>query len=779
MVHSIGRSALLSLLASFPLFLLPSCAGSHIQSTHDLQPGLPGEARLQNIRQITFGGTNAEAYWSFDGKSLAFQHKGLGDQQPKCDQIYRMDSNGESVRMVSDGQGRTTCSYFFPDDSRILFSSTAEPELGKPTACPKEPDMSQGYVWPIYPQYQIYAVKPDGSDPLPLEPGAPRAYNAETTVCKDGSVVFTSDRSGDLELYTGKLDSRFGTISDIRQITHLLGYDGGAFFSADCKQLVWRASRPRAGKEATEYKALLEKHLVRPTELEIWTSDADGSHARQVTRLEAASFAPFFTPDGKKIIFASNPRDPHGRHFDLYLINTNGTGLERVTYSNTFESFPMFSPDGKRIAFSSNRNASQPHETNVFVADWIGAENAAPARPDPLSAQADPADRFYEIVRTLSAPEMEGRGIRTQGLLKAQDFIEGQMRAIGLKTHRQKVEKPEGLGDNVLGELGKGCARGLAPVVIGAHLDHLGVTPEGLHPGADDNASGVAAILETARILATDRAAAKRCFIFAAFTGEETGIIGSSRYAESLVKSGKRPKAMLNLDVVGRLENNQVTVFGSDSAPEWKTLLSDECPKLRLSCTGGGDGLGPSDQMAFYLKKIPVLHFFTGAHPDYHRPTDTADKINATGGVQVAELVAQVAIRTASASQTLTYRKSHGRSALAPTGSGDGRASGGAYLGTIPNYSEISSSTKNDNGVPLAGARPGSPADLAGIREKDTLLAIRALNDPNPSIVYAVHNLQDFMAALGNLHPGQKVVLEILREGKKTDLPATIGVRGK
>ncbi|HET9595375.1 MAG TPA: hypothetical protein VFP65_07330 [Anaeromyxobacteraceae bacterium] len=317
---------------------------------------LPEERHLRNVRQLTFGGENAEAYFSFDGKQLILQSTRNGGE---CDQEYVMGADGSAPRLVSTGQGRVTCGYFFPDGSRILYSSTHALAPG----CPPKPDMSQGYVWALY-DYQIYTARPDGSDVRPLAPG-PR-YNAEATISRDGWIVFTSTRDGDLDLYKMRLDG-----SGLVRLTSTLGYDGGAFFSADGKRIVYRASRPKDGAEADTYRELLARKLVRPTQLEIWVMNADGSGQRQVTRLGAASFAPFFHPDGRRIIFASNVGDPKGRNFDLWLVNDDGSGLERVTWNETFDGFPMFSPDGKKLVFASNRNGSRPGETNVFIADWV------------------------------------------------------------------------------------------------------------------------------------------------------------------------------------------------------------------------------------------------------------------------------------------------------------------------------------------------------------------------------------------------------------------------
>jgi TolB protein len=320
-------------------------------------PTLPGEKHLRNVRQLTFGGENAEAYFSFDGIQLVFQS--TRDGAP-CDQEFVMRADGSGVRRVSTGEGVVTCGYFFPDGSRIVYASTHE-SLGP--GCPPKPDRSQGYVWPLY-EYQLYTARPDGTDLKGVAP-APGSYNAEATISKDGWIVFTSTRDGDLDLYKMRLDG-----SGLTRLTSTPGYDGGAFFSADGKRIVWRASRPAAGSELDDYRALLARKLVRPGRLELWVMNADGTDARQVTSLGAASFAPFFHPDGRRIVFASNVRDPRGPNFDLYIVNDDGTGLERLTTYDGFDGFPMFSPDGRKLVFASNRNGKRLGETNVFIADW-------------------------------------------------------------------------------------------------------------------------------------------------------------------------------------------------------------------------------------------------------------------------------------------------------------------------------------------------------------------------------------------------------------------------
>ena len=318
----------------------------------------PDEKHLRNIRQLTFGGTNAEAYFSSDGKKIIFQ----STRPPyHCDQIFTMNLDGSDQRLVSTGAGRTTCAYFFSGDRRILYASTHS--HGKD--CPPSPDKSKGYVWGVFNSYDIFSAKADGSHLRVLT--ASDGYDAEGTVSPTGDkIVFTSSRDGDLDLYTMNLDG-----SDIRRISTQLGYDGGAFFSWDGKRIVYRGYHPKDSAEIREYKDLLSEQLVKPGKMEIFVCDADGSNRKELTHTGTANFAPFIHPDDKRIIFSSNMKDPRGRNFELYVMNDDGSNLEEVTFGGYFNSFPMFTRDGKTIMFVSDRNARDPYEFNVFLADWV------------------------------------------------------------------------------------------------------------------------------------------------------------------------------------------------------------------------------------------------------------------------------------------------------------------------------------------------------------------------------------------------------------------------
>ncbi|HEX5136635.1 MAG TPA: hypothetical protein VFY93_06665 [Planctomycetota bacterium] len=350
------------------LLLLALVACEEPKSPAVAREPFPGERHLANLRQLTFGGENAEAYWSFGEDRIIFQ----STRPPfTADQIFTMRPDGSDVKLVSTGKGRTTCSYFLPGDARILYASTH----AAGDAPPAPPDRSHGYVWALYQSYDIYVADADGENPRKLtdSPG----YDAEATVSPKGDrIIFTSVRDGDIELYSMKLDG-----SDVKRLTNRPGYDGGAYFSWDGRRIVWRGPGADEDVAKSDYGMLLKQGLVKPTRLEIWVADADGSNARQVTKNGKANFAPFWHPDGRRVIFASNQNDPKGMNFDLFLVDVETGEQEQVTFfertregahrSDDFDGFPMFTHDGKRLVFCSNRWNDKPNETNVFVADWV------------------------------------------------------------------------------------------------------------------------------------------------------------------------------------------------------------------------------------------------------------------------------------------------------------------------------------------------------------------------------------------------------------------------
>lgn len=324
------------------------------------------EKHLKNLKQLTFGGDNAEAYFSPNGKFASFQSNNT-KWDLKCDQIFNLDIDKAALdtsykpAMISTGKGRTTCSYYMPNGKDILYAST---HLGA-DECPPAPETKGKYLWAVYKDFDIFIA--DGKGKIKKQLTNSPGYDAEATISPKGDkIVFTSDRSGDLELWTMDIDGK-----NQKQITFGLGYDGGAFFSPDGKRLVFRASRPTTEAEIKEYKDYLAQHLVAPTTMELYTCNVDGSDLKQVTHLGKANWAPFFHPSGKKIIFSSNHHGTKGYDFQLFMINDDGTGLERITNESMFNAFPMFSPDGKKLIFSSNRNNHGTRDTNLFIADWV------------------------------------------------------------------------------------------------------------------------------------------------------------------------------------------------------------------------------------------------------------------------------------------------------------------------------------------------------------------------------------------------------------------------
>jgi Iap family predicted aminopeptidase len=900
-------------------------------------PARPDEKHLLDLRQLTFEGENAEAYFSFDGRSLTLQSRLPGQD---CDRIYRLPVfDGAPQRIpVSSGEGATTCSYFLPGDREMIFAST---QLGG-AACPPKPDRSKGYVWALYDDYDIFKTSVAGGPLTRLTDT--KGYDAEGTVCaKDGSILFTSVRDGDLELYRMDQNGK-----NVMRLTHTPGYDGGGFFNRDCTRIVWRAARPKPGPELDDYRALLAQHLVRPTKLEIYVANADGSDATQLTYLDAASFAPFFYPSSKRVLFASNYGDPNGREFDLWAVDDSGARLERITSAPGFDGFPMFSPDGSLLAFSSNRNTpAGSHDTHVFLAHW--ADGTVERTLETA------ADRTLADVRFLADPAREGRGLGSPGLTAAGEYIAERFKTLGVEAagdqgYRQpfvvptalergnatslafggkpvdpqsfaplgystprlhatgelvfagygivdkerrrddfaglavkgkivlvrrfvpeapEFEKtedkrrfgdlrykawlakergakalivvddperplnasadwkapdeaalpsltPEGYGDagigvvmlrrevghalieqlarkeridvalelelksvtaeafNVVGRIRAGVPanrRKPGALVIGAHYDHLGyggrysLAPgsSAPHVGADDNASGVAGLLEIARLLAAQREKLERDVIVVAFSGEESGLLGSSHFVHTS-DAGKNPAlpkhgafAMLNLDMVGRLRENRVQVLGGETATEWEELVPQACTTASIECALATDGgYGPSDQMSFFVGGVPVLHFFTGAHADYHKPSDTPDKINAAGLGQIALAVSELAKTLGTQVKPLHVKP--GVKTAPPRGD---LRSFNASLGTIPDYAGPG---PGKSGVLLGGVRPGGAAEKAGLRRGDLMVRLGA---------HEISSIEDFMYVLNASKPGETTKVVVIRDGRRLELDVT------
>lgn len=365
MKRTLLASPVLALVVAFLSFSHPSTKGVSPASADTLH--YPEEKNFRNIQQLTFGGDNAEAYWSYDGKHIVFQRTSVKDGVP-CDQIFvgKLPENpGEqfTYNLVSTGKGRTTCAFFTKDNKHIVYGST---HLGS-NDCPPVPDRTKygnRYIWPIYASYDIFMADLNGNikKQLTRTPG----YDAEATLSPDGKkMLFTSTRDGDLDLYCMDMKTE-----KVKRITTQLGYDGGAWFSNDGKKIIWRASRPKTEAEIKEYKDLLAEGLVAPTQMEVWIADADGKNAKQITQLGQANWAPNFMPDGR-VIFCSNYEYKRGFPFNMYTMNADGSNIVKISRDRGFDAFPMFSPDGKKIIFCSNRNNGGTRDTNIFVADWV------------------------------------------------------------------------------------------------------------------------------------------------------------------------------------------------------------------------------------------------------------------------------------------------------------------------------------------------------------------------------------------------------------------------
>lgn len=894
-----------------------------------------GEVHFRHVQQLTFSGENAEAYFSGDNTELIFQ----STRGPyKCDQMFRMDIDGKNVRRVSTGKGRTTCGFIFPNSPKIIYSSTHK-TLKK---CPEKPDYSKGYVWKLQPELDIYIAGPNGEKPTALAPSP--GYDAEAVVSPQGDkILFTSTRDGDVDIYVMDADG-----TNVKRLTTEVGYDGGAFFSLDGKKIVYRAHHPKSPEGIKTFKSLLAENLVRPSIMELFVMDADGKNKRQITNNGAANFAPYFHPDGKRIVFSSNMDDPKGRNFDLYMINTDGTNLKRLTFNPSFDAFPMFSYDGQKLVFASNRNNDKPNETNLFIADWNDRPNTSVA--DQLKGQSEIDARTWQSrAARLSDPAFKGRGLHTPELEKAAKFIANQFAVAGLKPaygnsylqafdvplskkvdaatisvdgqtiadtqarpsansssgeavgqaifvgygidsgehkHNDFAKTAAALKDNVaiifthtpnantftrhadlslkgilakqygakaivyvtppsqatikdellplthdLGDIGiptihmthagakvafpkadwpaleKQAAKPIGKVqalakrvklnikvsqqtgkahnvvgrlpankdgkptpyalIIGAHYDHLGMGGHGslrpntkaIHPGADDNASGVASIVELAEALTAVKR--KHDVYVVAFSAEESGLLGSTHFVNNAPIKTEKMVAMLNFDMVGRLDK-ALYLGGVGSAKQFRDMVRKAQHAVALNVQLNDSGYGPSDHLAFYLKRVPVLNFHTGLHGDYHTPNDTADKLNAKGAVSITKFAFELSWRLLNSpklpqyvSPTKAMANHHGHHATRK------KRGYGPYFGSIPSFAQA-----KVQGALIAGVTKNSPAEKAGLQKGDVIVQFGK---------YPVTSLREFAVAIRRHKPGQTIDVVVVRNGKKQTLKATLG----
>lgn len=727
-----------------------------------------GEPRIDHLSRLTRTGQSTQVRFSSDGARLVVTHQGPWDGESAmnanvssgCPRVYSMKPDGTDARLIAPSaflrpamEARPSAAmdgFFLAEGDRIGFSSAHEGSLAPGEECAPT----------ARPAYRLYATRGDGTDLLPLEAGAPGGFNGEADACGD-RIVFASDRGNDgdgkPDLYAGRID-RLGTLADVRRIVNAPGLDGGPSFSSDCQRIVWHAERGRAGRE-------------------IWIADADGNHARQLTRIGAVSSWPVFAPGGKQVVFSSEASRPPGASSassgtsGLWIIGDDGTRLERITAQGSsrppgpWDARPAFSPDGKTLAFVSKRGAEDaqgPGRTGIVLADWVDPTKETP--PAPFGVEDENAgDRFMATQAKLAGSRESGAG----------SFLVERFQALGLRPFtelegiagfRQKVEvlAPGADGSkrivaehNVVGAWGDGCKRYPA-VVIGSGME---------------DASGGAVLLEVAsrvsRAMGSKPHVARSCFVFAAFTGREAGLAGSTRLVRALKDKGIRARAMMSLSQLGQLENNRLVVSASETAKAWRGLLDAASAGTGLAFdTGmGAAGYSLGDAASFYAEGIPVLGLTGG----------TSGRPNATGAVHAAEAIAELALRVAAEKRALGYVAGIGAVAKAPPSSassaslGASGLTGRAYLGAIPDYG----AAVPGGGVRFAGVRSRSPAEKAGVHSGDVL---QAIEKPAGS-VQPISSLEDFMALLGQLKPGEDVFLHIQRLGETMRMSLRVGRR--
>ena len=827
------------------------------------------EGHLTEMRQLTFGGENGASHWAWASDQVALQGRA---NDRTCAHVSRVTLSDPPGKFPL-GQGEWPS--FLPGDRDVVYASSP--------SCAKQAKRAEGLV--LDPTLDLFRAKADGSSPTRLT--AVPGYDAEPSVCgKTGAIVFTSMREGDLDLY--RMDADGG---HVERLTATTGYDGGAVFDADCSHIAWHAWHPK-GAALDDYKKQLAENLIRPTNLELWIANADGTDARQVTYLDARSSTPsWYPPPQARLLFASTFGGESARDVDLWAIDLDGTNLERVSTAPGPDDSPAFSPDGKLVAFTSARATPLGlTDTNVFVARWAGAWRHVEERP---------ADHLMGDSAWLADRAREGRAVGTKGLEDSGAYLERSFQAFGLAAagdpgFRQTFDVPtqvsgqatlevagvpvaptdvralgmsasmavegplvfigadsdyarvdvkgkvvvvrsggsprhaawlardrgavgfiavtEGTlpepapdtGESIPAVIASSRAmsgflslvlRGVHPLarlavtlapemakafnvvarwkatapdaqklpgvlVVGAHYDSIGEQS----PGADDNASGTAALLQVARSLGEKKPALRRDVILVGFSGEEQGAAGAVAFVRKPPGglAAKDIAAMIDLDMVGRLRDDTLQVFGADTAAEWTELLSGACNAAGVDCipaTGGG--LGGADRLPFFEAGIPAIHFFTGVHGDRHKPADTPDKLNATGMAQVARIAEHLARDVTVLGGRLEFLKN-----AAPPGEGDTRGFG-ASLGTIPDPAPPPNGQK---GMLLAGVRPGGPADAAGLRKGDVLVRLGG---------HVVGGMDDVKFVMTDAKPGTRMKAVVIRDGKELAVDVTLDTPNK
>ena len=771
-----------------------------LMAQEDASAGEREAALISGLRQLTFEGRRAgEGYYSRDGRSMVFQ----SEREPGNPfyQIYLLDLETGDIERVSPGHGKTTCAWIHSDNDRVVYASTHTDERARDKQ-QEELDLrasgtERRYAWDYDETFELFAWsrRSRSNTRLTFAPG----YDAEGSYSPDGEwVCFASNRAAYLEPLSDEDAKRFEVDkslfmdlylmrsdgSDVRRLTFARGYDGGPFFSHDGARICWRR--------------FSENGLTA----EIWTMNVDGSDKRQLTQIGAMSWAPFFHPSGEYLIFTTNR---HGfGNFELYLVDARGEREPvRVSFTDGFDGLPTFTPDGRGISWTSTRTGDG--SSQIFVGQWDHAAARAllersPSRgrgQEPRVETTVAAVRVEDLRRhaeTLCTEEMNGRLTGSPGERNATGYVAGCFKSYGLEPGGDdgtwfQLFRARLLGDNrklinaegrnVIGVL-RGPSDGAEPpLVIGAHIDHLGErggsysladkdSKAKLHPGADDNASGVAGLLEVAESLAAavrdGKLTLSRDVVFAAWSGEEAGLFGSKHYVKELMASlgveslrGK-VSAYLNMDMIGRLRESLI-LSGIGSSSVWRGVIERRNAPVGLSLSLVEDVRLPTDTSAFYPHGVPILNAFTGAHTDYHRPSDTIDKLNFEGMEKTARLMALIARGLAQSADEPDYVEVKQEQASADRQ----RTGGRPYLGTIPDYAG------EGEGVLLDGAAEGGPAWKAGVRGGDRIVELGGEK---------VGDIYDYTDVLETLKPDVKVKIVVLRAGKRLTFDLVPGRRG-